>query len=102
MTRASPTRLYTLTEAAAHLHETVSVSTLRKLVREGRLTATRIGKRYYVTDADLESMQERCRASASPRASTGAPQPEFGSSATETWSGGRDAALASLRRLSAR
>lgn len=45
------TNLLTVEEAAAALHATVTVAAIRAAIREGRLAATRIGKRYYVEAA---------------------------------------------------
>jgi len=61
-------RLLTIEEAAAALHATVTVSAVRSAIREGRLTAKRIGKRYYIAECDLRRFAQ-CPAPASPPAS---------------------------------
>jgi hypothetical protein len=60
--------LMTLEEAAPAVHETITVSTLRAAIRDGRLPRRKIGRRYYVTPAELEELCT-CLASASPPAS---------------------------------
>ena len=45
--------LMTIEEAAACLHETVKVSTVRRAIKRGDLPAKKIGKRYYITKSAL-------------------------------------------------
>lgn len=48
-------RLMTLAEAAAELHETITINTLRRAIREKRLPASKYGtNRYYVKPEDIE------------------------------------------------
>lgn len=97
----SAPRLMTLEDAAAALHETVTVSSLRAAIREGRLPRRKLGRRYYVTSPEIEDFL-RCLAHASLPASTSAPMNSNGSSGTESASSGRDMALASVERLKMR
>lgn len=93
-------RLLTVEQAAAELHETVTVATIRGAIRSGRLAATKIGRRYYVTDRDLEAFI--CRAAESLPVSTSEKMNGSGSSVTEPARCGRDMALASVERLKRR
>jgi excisionase family DNA binding protein len=73
--------LLTVEEAAAALHATVTVSAIRAAIREGRLAATRIGKRYYVEERVLRRFAA-CPDRASRPASGAAPAMAPGSSST--------------------
>ncbi|MGW4534774.1 helix-turn-helix domain-containing protein [Nocardia sp. NPDC004340] len=64
-------RLYSVEEVAERLG--LHVRTVRGYVREGKLPATRIGKQYRITRADLEAF-------------TGLPAPEGGSPAPQRYS----------------
>ncbi|PJN96468.1 hypothetical protein CNY89_02390 [Amaricoccus sp. HAR-UPW-R2A-40] len=75
------TNLLTVEEAAAALHETVKVAAIRAAIREGRLTATKIGRRYYVDERVLRRFAA-CPDRASRPASGSAPTTEPGSSST--------------------
>lgn len=94
----APLRLLTLEEAAPALHETVTVSTLRAAIRDGRLPRRKIGRRYYLTPAELEEFCT-CLAPASPPASTTAPTNASGSSAMAPARSGQAMAMASVARL---
>lgn len=74
------TNLLTVEEAAAALHATVTVAAIRAAIREGRLAATRIGKRYYVEERVLRRFA--CHAPESRPASGAAPAMAPGSSLT--------------------
>lgn len=93
-------RLLTVQEAAAALHRTVTVAAIRKAIHAGLLPASRIGKRYYVMEQELEAFA--CRALANPPASTSEKTNSNGSSVTETTRFGRDMAVASIERLKMR
>lgn len=60
--------LMTVEEAATALHSKVKVSAIRQAIRDGRLDATRIGKRYFVTPEALRRFA-RCPVPASRPAS---------------------------------
>lgn len=95
-------RLMTLEEAADTLHDTITVNTLRRAVREDRLRAAKYGtRRYYVTPEDLEDFV-KCPASESPRASTSGLMKSNGSSGTETFRSGQDILKGSIERLKTR
>ncbi len=49
-------KYWTLEEVAAHAR--MHLDTARRYVREGRLKATRIGKRYLVGQSDLEAFMK--------------------------------------------
>lgn len=97
----APPPLLTIEEAARALHATVTVSAIRAMIRDGRLAARRIGRRYYVPATEIERLT-RCPAPESRPASTSAPTPATGSSATDPAPSGRALALASAMRLKAR
>ncbi|MFO1209720.1 MAG: helix-turn-helix domain-containing protein [Amaricoccus sp.] len=82
--------LLTVEEAAAAIHATVKVTAIYRAIREGRLTASRIGKRFYVSESDLRRFT-KCRAPASPPAS-GKEAMAPGSSSTPVVSIGQAAA----------
>ena len=95
-------RVMTLAEAAGTLHETITVNTLRRAVRDGRLRANKLGTpRYYVTPEALEEFV-KCPADASPRASTSATMNNNGSSEMAPLRSGLDMAMSSMERLKAR
>jgi excisionase family DNA binding protein len=75
--------LLTVEEAAAALHATVTVACIRAAIRNGRLPAARIGRRYYVTRDALRRFA-RCPSPANPQDSTSVPTAANGSSATAT------------------
>lgn len=62
------TRLLTVEEAAAALHAMVTIAAVRAAIRDKRLRATKIGRRYFVAIPDLERFA-RCRDRANPPAS---------------------------------
>ena len=68
------TTLLTVEEAAARIHPTFAVSTVRAAIRSGDLLAKRIGKRYFITEAELERFIT-CPSTARPPASTSGPTP---------------------------
>ena len=72
--------LMTVEEAAAALHATVTVAAIRAAIREKRLAAVRLGRRYYISEKDLRRFAS-CPAPASPRVSGGA-KTAHGSSST--------------------
>ena len=93
-------QLLTLEEAAAALHATISVSTLRAALRDGRLPRRKIGRRYFVTPAEIEEFLA-CPAPESLPGSTTARTSGSGSSAMAPGWSGQAAALASVKRLRA-
>lgn len=92
------TMLLTVEEVAAALHNTVTISAVRDLIKGGQLPVKRIGKRQYVSRHVLEEFI-RCPDRESPPAFTGESEKSSGSSETEASSGGQAAALASARKL---
>ena len=92
-TVARETRLLTVEEAAASLNAAVKVAAIRQAIREGRLDAVKIGKRYFVTPDDLGRFA-KCPARAS-RPASGSGKTASGSSSTAASSTG-PAALAVL------
>ena len=91
-------QLLTFEEAAALLHSKISVSTLQRARREGRLWAVKIGSRYYTTcHAVMEFVQ--CPGPENPPACISAKMNSNRSSGTETPRNGLDMALASASRL---
>jgi hypothetical protein len=90
--------LLTLEEAAARLPRSMTVGTLRGLIRKGVLPHRMYGRRLWLTPADLWRLTE-CPERDSPRASGGTTRKDSGSSATAPSSGGRAAAMASVERL---
>ena len=93
--------LLTLEEAARVMHETITVSTLRAAIRAGRLPPRKIGRRYYLTEADIQGFIQ-CQGVESPPASITEPMRANGSSETAQSSGGQGIALASVERLKRR
>jgi hypothetical protein len=93
--------LLTLEEAAAALHETITVSALRAAIRDGRLPKRKLGRRYYLTPSEIEDFP-RCLAHANPPVSTSEPTKSSGSSMTAPARSGRDMASASVARLKER
>ena len=59
------TNFYSIEQVAGRLG--VHVRTVRNFIREGRLSATRIGKQYRIADEDLAKMTGRPAASFEPR-----------------------------------
>lgn len=57
---------YTLAQAVAEFFPAggVTVNTLRTEINRGHLQVTRIGARFFVTEADIAAMLARCRAAA--------------------------------------
>lgn len=74
--------LLTVEEAAAALHSTVTVAAIRAAIRAGRLTATKIGRRYYLDEKALRRFAGACHAPASRPASGSAQTMAHGSSST--------------------
>ena len=85
--------LLTVEEAAANLNAAVRVAAIRQAIREGRLDAVKIGKRYFVSPDALRRFA-KCRARASQPAS-GNEKTASGSSSTVASNTG-PAALAML------
>lgn len=98
--RALP-RLYTVEEAAEALHQSVRVRAIRDAIRDGRLTAQRIGRRYFVTETALRRFAQ-CPGKPPQRASTTEPTKLNGSSGKAPGKNGQDLALASVERLKKR
>lgn len=75
---------YTLEDAADRfLGGAVTASTLRAEISRGNLAAAKIGRRYFVTEADIKVMIERCRAPAKAPASISMPTAKAGPSEAE-------------------
>jgi excisionase family DNA binding protein len=55
------TTLLTLPEAAARLHRTATVYFVRTLIADGEMPYVRVGKRFFVTSADVDKWIERNR-----------------------------------------
>lgn len=94
-------RLLTIEEAANAMHETITVSTLRAAIRGGRLPARKIGRRFYLTEGEIEGFIQ-CQGAESPPGSTTEPMRGNGSSETVAFNDGQGAALASVERLKRR
>ena len=100
-----PGALLTLHDAATFIPR-ADAKTLRRRVRQGKLGATRPGKEYLTTPADLKRMLEACRAvprdhvsTSEKRSSTQTEVSEsnpLGLSATELSSAALDSALERL------
>jgi hypothetical protein len=73
--------LLTVEEAAAFIHETASPSMIRAAINHGQLQAVRLGRRFYVHEAEIRRFIG-CPANESPPASTGAKTMGPGSSST--------------------
>jgi hypothetical protein len=80
------------------MHETITVKTLRAAIRDGRLPRRKIGRRLYLTAAEIEGFCQ-CHGHASPPASTTGPTRSNGSFATAPCSGGQAMALRSVEKL---
>lgn len=90
--------LMTFEEAAGFLHSGVSVSTLRKARRDGRLWATKIGNRFYTHKQALGDYLQ-CQGTDNRPASTLEATNVNGLSATATLRSGQDVALNSVAKL---
>ncbi|KEP68539.1 hypothetical protein DL1_11330 [Thioclava dalianensis] len=90
--------MMTLAEAAAKVHSSVTVNTLRKARRDGRLWAVKVGRNYLTNRQAIEEFLQ-CPDNESPRASTSERMRGNGSSETETGCSGQALALASVERL---
>jgi hypothetical protein len=102
-------KLLTLGEAAKILHGTVTINSLRRAGRAGRLRIIAIGGKHYTTEAALadflagSTLRTPCRADDSPYVS-GSDQPEeiaepHGSSSTDRAKLALEQALESANRL---
>ena len=93
-----PDALLTLDQAAAFVPG-ANANTLKRCVRQGKLSATRPGKAYLTTLADVREMIAACRVTpkvrdcGSPRPARTAPEP-VGSSEMDHGNAALDSALA--------
>lgn len=74
-TRAAPMPL-AVAVSALFPHGGVTKSTLLAAIRKGDLAYEKIGKAYFVTEADIAAWRNRCRADACLPGSTTAPRHE--------------------------
>lgn len=98
---SDPDALITLAEAAAFVPG-ADAETLKRRIRQGKLSATRPGKAYLTTLADVRNMIEACRVTPKVRDYGCAPrvptaQKPLGSSLMEHASAGLDLALAQAK-----
>jgi hypothetical protein len=93
-------RLVTL-EEAARLYP-FKVSTLRNQVNNGKLVASRIGKRLFVTTGAIEDMVEKCRVEPKARVCISTGNEANGLSETDQISGARAALQTTLKGLKGR
>ena len=91
-------RLYTLEEAAAALHAKVTVSSLRRAIHAGRLAATKIGSRFYVSTKAMKEFIE-CPVPVAQPVSINARTMAPGSSSTAANNNARAMVEASMRKL---
>ena len=73
--------LLTVEEAAQRIHQTVRPNTIRAAIHRGQISAMKIGRRYYISEIEIERFIQ-CQDIANPPAFTNAKTTALGSSST--------------------
>ena len=81
--------LLTVEETAMRIHPSISANFVRSSIRKGEIAAIRLGRRYYITECEVERFLT-CRANANQPASTSAKMMAHGSSLTAANTSGLD------------
>ncbi|WP_158524526.1 helix-turn-helix domain-containing protein [Phaeobacter gallaeciensis] len=73
----------TVEDFAAALHRTISSRTVRTMIHDGQINATKIGQRFYMTREELARFVSTCHANANRPDFSSAKTMALGSSSTE-------------------
>ena len=98
LARPPPSQLLTVEEAAAYIHSTVRVHTIYSAISSGSLSATKIGRRYYINSEEIKRFIN-CPDHENQPDYTSAKMTERGSSLMAESITGQDMAMAAVNML---